>query len=63
MQRLYTPEQVAKVLKVKIPTVHRWLREGTLEGIRVGRLWRITHSQFEDFIGFEFQFMDFEDKY
>lgn len=63
MERFYTPEHVARMLRVKVATVHRWLREGTLKGVRIGRLWRITHSQLEDFIGFEFQFMDFEDKY
>jgi len=50
----YTPEQVAKILNVKVSTIRRWLRDGKLEGIQLGRIWRISHSQLEAFMHFEF---------
>ena len=41
----YTPQEVADRLKVETRTVHAWLRDGTLKGTKVGRLWRIPESE------------------
>ena len=60
-ERFYTPEQVARLLQVKAITVHRWLREGKLKGFRIGRLWRISHSQLEEFLAFEFDILEHND--
>lgn len=58
MERIYKTKEVANMLRVNVVTVNRWLREGTLKGIRVGKLWRITHSQLKEFIEYEFDFME-----
>jgi excisionase family DNA binding protein len=51
---LFTPEEVARLLRVKSVTVHSWLRTGKLKGHKVGRrLWRITRQQLEEFITFD----------
>lgn len=50
MEKFYTPEQVSKLLQLKAVTVHRWLRDGRLKGFRLGRLWRISRSQLEEFL-------------
>lgn len=51
---LFTPEEVARLLRVKPVTVHSWLRTGKLKGHKVGnRLWRITREQLEEFIPFD----------
>lgn len=45
-----TPEHVAERLAVSPLTVRKWLRSGKLKGIKIGRLWRITERDFQDFI-------------
>lgn len=40
-----TVEETARRLKVDEETVRRWLREGTLRGLKFGRVWRIPESE------------------
>lgn len=47
MDRLYTPEEVAELLKVSRETVYNWLRSGKLQGIKIGHFWRISESELE----------------
>jgi excisionase family DNA binding protein len=41
LDRLYTTEEVARLLRVSQKTVQMWIRAGTLPAMRYGRLWRI----------------------
>ena len=45
--RLLTPMEVAAVLRVSHRTVVRWLQQGRLRGIRVGRQWRIPEEELQ----------------
>jgi len=45
-----TPNEVATELNVKKATVMKWLREGTLRGLKFGRLWRVKEEDFQKFI-------------
>ncbi len=45
METLLTVEEAANALKVRVETVRRWLREGTLRGRKIGRIWRIAESE------------------
>jgi len=47
---LLTPEQVAGILQVHILTIYSYIREGRLDAIRLGRSYRITHQDLEQFI-------------
>jgi excisionase family DNA binding protein len=40
-----TAEEAAEVLRVHQNTIKRWLREGKLKGIQVGRAWRIPQNE------------------
>ena len=40
--QVYTPTEIAKVLRVSAVTVSRAIREGRLRAFRVGGQWRIT---------------------
>ena len=45
-EKLYTPVEVAAILQISTRTVTRWLRDGTLKGIKTGpRLWRVPSSE------------------
>ena len=44
MEKIYTPEMAAEMLHVSTLTLRKWLRSGLLNGIKVGRQWRIRES-------------------
>jgi excisionase family DNA binding protein len=48
-ERYYTTEQVAERLQVDVATVRRWLREGSLQGFRTQRHWRIPQASLDAF--------------
>ena len=43
-EKYYSPEEAAEFLGVTTETIRRWIRRGELEGIKYGRLWRISES-------------------
>jgi len=45
MERYYTPEEIAELLKVSRETVYNWLRAGKLKGAKVFNFWRISESE------------------
>ncbi len=50
MEKLYTPEMAADLLHVSTLTLKKWLRSGSLNGIKVGRQWRVRESDLKAFI-------------
>jgi excisionase family DNA binding protein len=51
--RLHTVNEIAEYFRVDPESVRRWLRDGKLLGINLGRGpgWRIRHGDLERFIG------------
>lgn len=45
-----TPAQVAKRLQVTERTVYKYLANGEMEAVKIGRVWRITEEQLQKFI-------------
>jgi len=45
VEKYYTPEEVAELLKVSRETVYNWLRSGKLKGVKVFNFWRISESE------------------
>jgi len=50
MEKYLTSEQVAAVLQVHPFTVLKYLKSGTLEGVKIGRVYRIKESDVEKFL-------------
>lgn len=48
--KIYTPEEVAEILKVRPQTVQKWLRNGQLVGIKLNKNWRIMEEDFKKFL-------------
>ena len=48
--KVYTVEQVAEQLKVHMRTVYRLLEAGEIQGVKVGRQWRITPEALNAFL-------------
>jgi excisionase family DNA binding protein len=49
--RLFTPEQVADQLGLHVRTVRRYIREGRLEAVQVGKRYRVPREALEAFAG------------
>jgi excisionase family DNA binding protein len=50
-EAVYTPEEIAGLLKVSAYTVRRWLKAGDLAGVKVrGFMWRVKASALEEFL-------------
>jgi len=47
---LLTAQEVAALLRVDEATVRRWLRDGELFGLKMGRAWRVSESELQAFL-------------
>jgi acetyl-CoA synthetase len=47
MENHLTVEETARSLKLTVDTVRRWLRDGTIHGRKLGRVWRIPESELQ----------------
>ena len=45
MEELYTPKEVAKLLKVSLKTVYNWIEEGRLKAVKIGHFWRVSETE------------------
>jgi len=48
---LFTPEQVADLLGLHVRTVRRYIREGQLPAVQVGKRYRVSRDALEAFAG------------
>ena len=44
VEKLYSVEEAAEVLRISPLTMVKWLRAGKVRGIKAGRLWRVPES-------------------
>jgi len=47
---LLTTENVAELLQLDVETVRRYIREGKLKAIKLGREYRVRREDFEEFL-------------
>lgn len=47
---ILTVDEVSKALKLPRETIRKYLREGILEGSRIGKNWRIKRQALESFM-------------
>jgi putative molybdopterin biosynthesis protein len=45
-----TPQEVSDLLRVSVYTVRRWIKEGDLPAYKVGRGWRISESDIDEWL-------------
>lgn len=50
MEALLTTQEVADLLKVTVRTVYNLLESGELQGVKVGRVWRVREEDLEAFL-------------
>lgn len=49
-EKVYTIEEIAKLLRVSIGTIRRFVATGELESYHVGRQYRITQSALDAYL-------------
>jgi excisionase family DNA binding protein len=49
----YTPDEVAAMLDLHVKTVRRFIREGKIPAVRVGKQYRIAANELEQLVGTE----------
>lgn len=47
---VYTLQDVTELLKITRRTAYKYISNGALQGFKVGREWRFTRAQVEEFI-------------
>jgi putative molybdopterin biosynthesis protein len=45
--QVYTPEEVASILKVSKNAIYKWVQEGRIDAIRIGKSVRIPAAEVE----------------
>lgn len=50
VERMYTSEEAAEHLKLKVITVRQYLAAGKMKGVKIGKEWRIPESDFQAYI-------------
>lgn len=50
VDKIYTTEQVAQLLQIHHLTVLKYIREGKLGGVKLGRIYRIRESDLQKFL-------------
>lgn len=50
MKQLYTVDEVADFLRVSPRTIRRYIKDGKLNGFKVGQAWRFSDTEVARFI-------------
>ncbi|HHY99094.1 MAG TPA: helix-turn-helix domain-containing protein [Firmicutes bacterium] len=50
MEALLTTQEVANILKVTVRTVYSLLESGELQGVKIGRVWRVREEDLQAFL-------------
>jgi excisionase family DNA binding protein len=48
--KLYTIDEIADILKVTQRTIYNYIKSGALKAIKIGKYWRVKHSDLELFL-------------
>lgn len=47
---MYTLKEVCEMLRISRRTIYNLLKDGKLKGVKVGREWRFSREQIEEFL-------------
>lgn len=48
--KVYTIEELVEVLQVTRRTIYNYLKDGKLKAVKMGKYWRVTEKQLEEFL-------------
>lgn len=47
METYYTPKEISSKLKLNIRTIYKWVREGKINAVKIGDVWRVSESELQ----------------
>ena len=50
MKEFYTVDQVAELLQLNPVTIRRHIEDKKIKAVKVGRVWRISQQQLDEFL-------------
>ena len=50
MKKIYTIRDIEELLKTNRQTIYKYIRFGDLQGVKIGRTWRFTEENVNDFL-------------
>ena len=50
IEKVYTLEELSELLHITRRTLYNYVKAGTLKAVKIGREWRVTEKQLEDFL-------------
>jgi excisionase family DNA binding protein len=48
--KVYTLEEIAELLHITRRTLYTYVKEGKLKAVKVGKYWRVTEKNLEEFL-------------
>lgn len=48
--KTYTLEEVASIIQVTRRTVYTYIKKGSLKAVKIGKYWRVSEANLQDFI-------------
>ena len=45
MENYYTPKEISDKLKLNIRTIYKWIKEGKVNAVKLGDVWRISETE------------------
>ena len=48
--KVYTLDEVAKILQLTRRTLYSYVREGKLKAVKIGKYWRVSEENLADFV-------------
>lgn len=50
IKRVYTLDEVAEIMQVTKRTLYNYIKAGTLHAVKMGKYWRVSEENLQDFI-------------
>lgn len=48
--KVYTTVDVAEMLKMDVDTIRKYMQEGKIKAMKLGRVWRVTEEELKKFM-------------
>lgn len=50
IEKVYTLEEISDLIKITRRTLYDYVKTGKLKAVKIGRTWRVTEKQLEEFL-------------
>lgn len=50
IEKIYTLEEISDLIKITRRTLYDYVKTGKLKAVKIGRTWRVTEKQLEEFL-------------